>query len=158
MGLIDDFVQNITKEVEKVQARSAEMLETYNLSTQIRDLDKKRNARFLEIGRLIYERQHNSKEVGDDLIDDKVKEIAAYEQEIATLETEVESRRAANDPDAPASKRADSKAGFKPTPGYECPACHAPASKDKAFCPICGTSLKKPGEPDVVDVEPNTNN
>jgi hypothetical protein len=159
MGLIDDFVQNISKEVGKVQARSQEMLQTYNLSGQIRELERKKTAKLLEIGRLMCDKYQNNKEVPEATVKDKVNEVVGYDHEILLLQTELDSIRMANDPEAPASKRADSKAGFNPTPGFECPTCHAPASKDKAFCPICGGSLKKPADDqDVVDVEPNSTN
>jgi len=155
MGLIDDFVTNISKEVGKVQARSQEMMQTYNLSGQIRELERKKTAKLIEIGRSIFDKYHNNKQVSEETLKDKVNEIGGYDHEIALLQTELDSLRAANDPETPASQRADVKAGFNPTPGFECPTCHAPASKDKAFCPICGNSLKKAEEPDVVDVETN---
>jgi hypothetical protein len=159
MGLIDDFVQNVSKEVGKVQARSQEMLQTYNLTGQIRELERNKTAKLLEIGRLMCDKYLNNKEVSEETVKEKVSEIGGYDHEILLLQTELDSIRVSNDPDQPASKRADSKAGFNPTPGFECPSCHAPASKDKAFCPACGGSLKKSGdEQDVVDVEPNATN
>src|SRR5277367_759696 len=153
MGLIDDFVQNVSKEVGKVQARSQEMLQGYNLTGQIRDLERKKTAKLLEIGRAMCDKYTNNKDVSEESIKDKVSEVSGYDHEILLLQTELDSMRVANDPDQPASKRADAKAGFNPTPGYECPSCHAPASKDKSFCPACGGSLKRSADdPDVVDV------
>jgi len=159
MGLLDDFVQNVSKEVGKVQARSQEMLQTYNLAGQIRELERKKTAKLLEIGRAMWDKYANNKEVSEELIKDKASEVSGYDHEILLLQTELDSMRVANDPDQPASKKAESKAGFHPTPGFECPSCHAPASRDKSFCPACGNSLKKTmGETDIIDVEPNSTN
>jgi hypothetical protein len=162
MGFIDDIVNGVTKEVEKVQVRSQEMLQGYNLQTQIRDLERKRTAKLLEIGHLNVDKYHNHKDVSEDSIKDKVAEVAGYDHEISLLQAEVDAIKAANDPSAPASQKAETKAGFKPTPGFECPSCHAPASRDKAFCPICGASLKDAKAAasdgtDVIDVEPTNN-
>lgn len=156
MGLIDDFVQNVSKEVGRVQARSQEMLQTYNLSNQIRELERKKSTKLLEIGRLICDKYQRNVDVQESVLKDKVNEIVGYEHELGLLQNELDGMRMQNDPNTPTSKRADAKAGFNPTPGFECPRCHAPASKDKAFCPICGEPLKKSetGE-ETVDVEPN---
>jgi len=64
------------------------------------------------------------------------------------------------DTEVPTSKKSEKGAGFNASPGYECPNCHAPAARDKAFCPSCGESMKKAtssADDDVVDVEPNGN-
>lgn len=155
MGLIDDFVQNVSKEVGKVQARSQEMLQGYNLGSQIRELERKKSTKLLEIGRLICDKYQRHVEVDEAILKDKVNEIVGYEHEITLLQNELDSMRMANDPNTPASKRADAKAGFTPTPGFECPRCHAPASKDKQFCPTCGEPLKKETGEETVDVEAN---
>lgn len=154
MTLIDDLMQGISKEVSKVQARSQEMLRAYNLSQEIRELERKKTAKFIEIGHLIYDKYEHQANVAEDLLKEHAKEIASLESDIGHLQTELDSLKVQTDPDTPASKRAEAKAGFNPTPGLECPNCHSPASRDKAFCPICGQSLKNSSGSDTIDVEP----
>jgi len=69
-----------------------------------------------------------------------------------------------NDPDATPSQKSEAKAGFKASPDYSCPSCHAPASREKPFCPACGESLKpsdkdkdKGDEPVDVEAEDSPN-
>jgi hypothetical protein len=146
MGLFDDLVQGISREISRVQAKSAEMLQTYSLSNQIRTLEGKVTATFIEIGRLVFDKYQRNLEVSDDLLKEKTDEIVKCEQEIASLKAELEAIKAQYSPDTPASQRADARAGYTPTPGFECPHCHAPANVDKAFCPLCGGSLKEAAE------------
>jgi hypothetical protein len=153
MGIFDDVVQGITKEVTKVQARSQEMLQVYNLTSQIREIERKKSAKLMEIGKLIFDKYQRNIAVLEETLKDKVSEIAGLEQQISELSAELEGLRMASDPNTPASKRAEAKAGYTATPGFECPRCHAAASREKSFCPTCGESLK-PGE-DIVDVEPD---
>jgi Zn finger protein HypA/HybF involved in hydrogenase expression len=158
MSIFDDVINGIGKEVGKVQARSQEMLQSYNIQGNIRDLERKRTAKLLEIGRLICDKYCRSATITEDLLKEKADEVTAIEHEIGILQAEVDSIKMAVDPNAVASQRADAKAGFTPTPGYECPRCHAPASRDKSFCPVCGEPLKKKsGGDDVIDVEPSNN-
>jgi hypothetical protein len=155
MGFIEDFVQGVSKEVGKVQARYQEGLQTYNLSSQVRDLERKKTVKLLEIGRLICDRYQRNIEVTDAVLKERVNEITGYEHEISLLQNELDSVRTENDPNTPASKRSESKAGYHATPGFECPRCHAPASKEKSFCPTCGEPLKQDTGEETVDVEPN---
>jgi hypothetical protein len=158
MTIFDDLVQGITKEVSKVQTRSQEMLQSYNLVNQVKDLERKRTAKLLEIGRLVCDKYQRTAEVPDDLLKDKTNEIAGYEHEIGLLQAEIDSLKTTLDPNAPNSSRTDAKAGYTPTPGYECPRCQAPANRDKSFCAVCGEALKHSNGDDVVDVEPNIEN
>lgn len=159
MTIFDDLVQGVTKEVSKVQARSQEMLQSYNLANQVKDLERKRTAKLLEIGRLVCDKYQRTSDVPEDLLKDKTNEIAGYEHEIGLLQAEIDSLKSTTDPNSPHSQRADAKAGYSPTPGYECPRCQAPANKDKSFCAVCGEPLKHgAGGDDVVDVEPNSEN
>ncbi|MBI2809359.1 MAG: hypothetical protein HYX67_00810, partial [Candidatus Melainabacteria bacterium] len=124
MTIFDDLVQGITKEVSKVQTRSQEMLQSYNLVNQVKDLERKRTAKLLEIGRLVCDKYQRTADVPDDLLKDKTNEIAGYEHEIGLLQAEIDSlKAAAADPNAPSSARSESKAGYTPTPGFECPRC-----------------------------------
>ena len=153
MGLFDDLVQGINREITRVQAKSQEMLQTYNLSSQIRSLEGKVTALFIEIGKLVFDKYQRNQDVSDELLKEKTDEIVKCEQEIASLKAELEAIRAQFSPETSASQRADAKAGYTPTPGFTCPHCQAPASTDKAFCPLCGGSLKD--QPEKVKSEGN---
>jgi hypothetical protein len=161
MTIFDDLVQGVGREVTKVQARSQEMLQAYNLQNQIKDLERKRTAKLLELGRLVCDKYVRDESITEDVFKDKANEVVAFEHEIGILQAEIDQMKLSSDPNAPASTKADAKAGFTPTPGYQCPRCQAPASRDKSFCPVCGESLKKSttgsGSDDVIDVEPNNN-
>jgi hypothetical protein len=157
MTIIDDMFSGISKEFEKVQTKSQEIMQGYNLSNQIKDLERKRNAKLLEIGRLVCDKYLRNAELSEDSLKDKTNEVSGYEHEISLLQAEVDQLKTTNDPSTPASQRADAKAGYTPTPGFECPRCHAPAAKDKKFCPLCGESLKASDAKSdgAIDVEPN---
>lgn len=160
MGLLDDVVQGIGKEVSRVQARGQEMMQSFNLQNQIRELEKKKTGKLLEIGRLVTDKYVKGEDVAEDVLKDKANEVAGYESEMQILQAEMDSLKV--DTEVPTSKKAEKGAGFHTSPGYECPNCHAPAARDKAFCPSCGESLKKAGSSsapsdDIVDVEPNGN-
>jgi len=155
MTIIDDLMNGIGKEFEKVQNKSQEIMQSYNLQNQVKDIERKRNSKLLEIGRMVCDKYLRNQEVTEDQLKDKANEVAGYEHEMTLLQQEIEVSKAAHDPNAAASTRADTKAGYTATPGFECPRCHAPANKEKAFCPLCGESLKSGKSDDVVDVEPS---
>lgn len=154
MSIIDDLVSGVTKEANKIQERGQEMFQSFNLKSQVSDLERKKSAKLVELGRLIVDKYHGGKDVTEETIQERVSEVVGYEDQINILKAEMDAINKANDPSAPSSQRAEAKAGFKPTPGYECPRCHAPAARDKKFCPACGETLGA-GKPDdgPVDVE-----
>lgn len=157
MSILDDMVNGISKEVNKVQERGQEMFQSFNLSSQIKDLERKKSTKLVELGRLVVDKHHLKKDVTDEQIQERVNEVVGYEEQIGILKAELDSLKAANDQNAPASSRSEAKAGFKPTPGYECPRCHAPAARDKKFCPACGETLNsaaRAADDGPVDVEP----
>ncbi len=131
MTFLDDMIQGVGREVTKVQARSQEMLQVYNLQNQIKDLERKRTAKLLELGRLVCDKYVRDEETSEDVFKDKANEVVAFEHEIGILQAEIDGMKLANDPNAPASAKASAKAGFNPTPGYTCPRCQAPASREK---------------------------
>lgn len=146
MGIFDDIVQGINREVSRVQARSQEMLQTYTLTSQIKQLESKITSAFIEIGRLTYDKFERNKEVSEDTLREKTAEISAWEREIVSLRAELDAIKAQFDPEMPASQKAEAKAGYTPTPGFNCPHCNSPASQDKAFCPSCGGCLRAEAE------------
>jgi hypothetical protein len=142
MSLIDDLMQGLGKEVSKVKVRSQELMKTYNLSQEIRELDRKKTAKFIEIGRLIYDKYERQDELSEEIFKERVKEIVGIEKDIVHLQAELDSLQMQNDPTVSASKKAEAKAGYTATPGFTCSKCHAPANREKAFCPTCGEPLK----------------
>lgn len=164
MTIFDDLVNGITKEVSKVQTRSQEMLQTYSLSNEVKELERKKNAKLMEIGRLVCDKHLRNADIADDVLKDKANEVAALDLDISTKQAELDGLKAQGDPDVSTSQKAQAKAGYTPTPGYECPSCHAPASRDKSFCPSCGEVLKPSRDKDnhdddgPIDVTPNENN
>lgn len=145
MGLIDDLVQGINREMNKVQTRGQEMMQTYQLNSQLRALEGKKTATLIEIGRLVYEKYQRATEVSEQTLIDKAKEITSLEHEMTSLQAELDKVKSQYDPNRPASQRAEAKAGYTTTPGFNCPHCQNPASSDKAFCPCCGGSLQEAG-------------
>jgi hypothetical protein len=155
VSIIDNVLNSVAKEVSKVQSRSQEMMQGFSLQNQVNELERKKNAKFMEIGRLIYDKHHNNKEVSDETIDERCSEVTALSHEISVLQAEIDQIKVKNDPDATPSQKSEAKAGFKTSPDYHCPSCNAPASREKPFCPACGESLKgSKHDSDPVDVEP----
>ena len=90
MGLIDELMQGISKEVSKVQVRSQEMLNAYNLGQELRDLEQQKTDRLTAIGRLIcnkYERQIN---VSEESLQEHCKEITTLEKDITSLQKKLD--------------------------------------------------------------------
>lgn len=146
MGLFEDVVKNVQTTVSKLQNTSQEVVQTVSINSRINSLEAKKTASFTNIGRLVYDRYAKGDEVSDDLLKEKVKEIEEIQKEIDILKADLAGMKAQHDPDIPRSAKADSKAGYTPTPGFECPQCHAPAARDKHFCVYCGCSLGEPTE------------
>jgi hypothetical protein len=158
--MIDDVLNGIGKEFEKVQNKSQEIMQNYNLQTQVKDVERKRTAKLLEIGRLVCDKYLRNADVSEDVLKDKANEVAGYEHEINLMQAEIDSMKTSTDPNASPSARAEAKAGYSTSPGFECPSCHAPASREKSFCPLCGGSLKGSNgssSDDIIDVEPDKN-
>ncbi len=146
MGLFDDVVKNVQSTVSKLQNTSQEVVQTVSINSRINSLEAKKTASFTNIGRLIYDKYAKGDEVSEDLLKEKVKEIDEIQKEIDVLKADLAGMKAQHDPDVPRSAKADSKAGYTPTPGFECPTCHAPAARDKHFCVYCGSTLGEAAE------------
>jgi SMC interacting uncharacterized protein involved in chromosome segregation len=142
MGIFDEFVQGVGREISKVQARSQEMLQAYNLNSQIRTLEGKKSALLIEIGRLIFEKYQRQMEISDERLKAKTEEIVDIEHQVTVLQAELDALKVQSDPNTTASQRAQYQAGYNPTPGFTCPHCQAPANVEKSFCPACGGCLQ----------------
>lgn len=146
MSIFNDVVENISKEVSKVQERSQEMLQGFNINTQIRELERKKHKVLAELGELIVDKHHREKDISEDAVKEKVAEVVGYEDQINILEAELEATNVQRDPNASRSKKEAAKAGYKSTPGFKCPDCGTPASREKKFCPACGGQLREEEE------------
>lgn len=143
MGIFDEFVQGVNREISRVQSRSQEMLQAYNLNSRVRSLEGQRTAILIEIGRMVFDKYQRHLEVSEDSLRDKSNQIVELEHQITVLKAELDAIHAQSDPNTSASQKADYKAGYTTTPGFTCPHCQAPANVDKGFCPACGGSLKE---------------
>ncbi|HNN62741.1 MAG TPA: zinc ribbon domain-containing protein [Candidatus Obscuribacter sp.] len=146
MNIIDNVINTVAKEVGKVQERSQEMMQGFNLSNQIKELERKKNAKFMEIGRAIYDKYELDKEVSEERLKELVAEATAIDHEMAVLQAELDQIKVKNDPDATPTQKAEAKAGYSASPGFTCPTCGTPANREKAFCPSCGGALKAKSE------------
>jgi hypothetical protein len=161
VSIIDNVLNTVAREVGKVQERSQEMMQSINLSSQIRELETKKKGRLMEIGRLIYDKYNSNKEVSEDVLKERTMEVAALDHEIGVLQAELDQIKVKNDPDATPSQKPEAKAAYSASPGVTCPSCSAPVNREKPFCPACGATLKnKNGSSDgteevEVDVEPH---
>ncbi|CAN5410636.1 hypothetical protein BH11CYA1_BH11CYA1_36780 [soil metagenome] len=142
MSIIDNVINTVTKEVNKVQSRAQEGIQAFNLANQIKELERKKHAKLAEIGKLVFDKHQNDKEVSDDLLKERCSEISAVEHEISVLQTELDQIKVNHDPDATPTQKAEAKAGYTTSAGFHCQSCGAPANREKAFCPACGESLK----------------
>ena len=155
MNMFNDVVENLSKEVSKVQERSQEMLQGFNINSQIRDLERKKSKKLKELGELVFDKYHHDKDVSEDEIKEKVSEVVGYVEQIDVLEAELDAANVQRDPNASQSKKAAAKAGYKTSPGFSCVHCGTPASREKKFCPACGGKLHDEDDDDnePVDVE-----
>ena len=141
MGIMDDVLKNLNQGISEIQNKTQEAMNSLSISSRINSLEAKKNALFINIGQLIYDKYEKGDEVSEDLLKDKAKEITAIEKEIDTARGELKSMKL--EPDAPRAEKAAHQAGYKPTPGFHCPHCGAPANSSKFFCVSCGGSLKE---------------
>lgn len=141
MGLVDDIFKNINQGISEIKDKSQEVMQSISLSSRINSLEAKKTACLVNIGQLVYDKYEKGDEVSEELLKEKVKEIAGIESEIKQARAELEGLK--TDPEAPRSQKAAAAAGYKPTPGFVCPHCQAPANSNKYYCVSCGGSLKE---------------
>ncbi len=164
MSIIDNVINTVTKEVNKVQSRAQEGIQAFNLANQIKELERKKHAKLAEIGKLVFDKHQNNKDISDDLLKERCSEISAVDHEISVLQSELDQIKVNHDPDATPAQKAEAKAGYSASPGFTCESCGAPANRERAFCPACGSALKNSAEEksksngdsgtEEVDVEP----
>jgi hypothetical protein len=141
MGLIDDVVKNINQGINDIQNRSQEMMQAMAINNRINTLEGKKTALLINIGQLIYDKYEKGDEVAEDLLKEKVKELSQLDKDIDTARAELKQVKV--DGDAPRAEKAAHGAGYKPTPGFACPHCGAPANSTKFYCVACGGALKE---------------
>ncbi len=141
MALIEEIFQGITKEVNQVKNRSQEMLQSFTITNQIKDLERKRTTIYIEIGRMVFAKLNKNDKINEDELMLKVKDINKLDDEIGLLNDELSTLKAQFDPNASARQKAQAKAGYRTTPGSKCYSCHSEISTDKSFCPVCGAKV-----------------
>ncbi len=141
MALIEEIFQGITKEVNQVKNRSQEMLQSFTITNQIKDLERKRTTIYIEIGRMVFAKLNKNDKISEDEVMIKVKDINKLDDEIGLLNDELSSLKAQYDPNASARQKAQAKAGYHTTPGSKCHSCQSEISTDKSFCPVCGAKV-----------------
>jgi hypothetical protein len=144
MGFIDDVMKNINQGISDIQNKSQDMMQQMSINTRIKTLEDRKQQLLVNIGQLVYDKYEKGDEVSDDLLREKVKEIAGIERDIDLAKTEM--AQVKTEPDAPRAQKAAYGAGYKPTPGFACPHCGAPANSSKFYCVACGGSLKDGSE------------
>lgn len=144
MGFIDDVMKNINQGINDIQNKSQEMMNQVSINTRLRSLEERKQQLLVNIGQLIYDKYEKGDEVSDELLREKVKEIAGIERDIDLAKTDLATAKV--DGDVPRSQKAAHSAGYKPTPGFTCPHCGAPANSSKFYCVACGGSLKETKE------------
>jgi ABC-type phosphate transport system auxiliary subunit len=142
MGIFDELVTGLNREIGKVQNKTSEMIQSYTISSQIRVIERRKAALFVEIGHLIFDKYQRNIDISDEALRSKTIEISECEREITALQAELEAMEMESNPDVCTSRKSEAKAGYRPTPGAECPHCQAPADLDKSFCPSCGGKLE----------------
>jgi hypothetical protein len=141
MGFIDDVMKNINQGISDIQNKSQDMMQQMSITTRIKTLEEKKQQLLVNIGQLVYDKYEKGDEVSDDLLKEKVKEIAGIDRDIDLAKQELSQVK--TEPDAPRTQKAAYSAGYKPTPGFACPHCGAPANSSKFYCVACGGSLKE---------------
>lgn len=141
MGFIDDVMKNINQGISDIQNKSQDMMQQMSINTRIRNLEEKKQQLLVNIGQLVYDKYEKGDEVSEELLKDKVKEIAGIERDIDLAKQELSQVK--TEPDASRTQKAAYSAGYKPTPGFSCPHCGAPANSSKFYCVACGGSLKE---------------
>ncbi|MGH7194308.1 MAG: hypothetical protein ACREJM_12375 [Candidatus Saccharimonadales bacterium] len=134
-------MKNINQGINDIQNKSQEVMTNISLSNRINTLEGKKTALLINIGQLIYDKYEKGDEVSEELLKDKCKELALIEKDIEAARIELKQTRVEGD--APRSEKAAHQAGYKPTPGFQCPHCGAAANSSKFYCVACGGSLKE---------------
>lgn len=90
MGLFDDVVQGLGKEITNIKTRSQKMLDCYNLGQEIAELKQQKINQLASIGKLIYDNYQQQINIGEESITQTCKAIAVLEQDIAHLQKQLD--------------------------------------------------------------------
>jgi hypothetical protein len=146
MGFIDDIAKTVQNTVSgvasEIQNKSQEVMTQLSVNNRIQSLEGKKTALLINIGQLIYDKYEKGDEVSEELIQEKVKEIVQLDKDIELAKAELAATKV-DSSEAPKSQKAANATGYKPTPGFTCPHCGAPANSGKFYCVSCGGALKE---------------
>jgi chromosome segregation ATPase len=93
VGILDQVVDGIGRELTKIQSRSEEMLHIHNLKSQIRTLEGRCTALLIEIGRMVFDKYQRNVNVGDEAFISKTQELSSLEHDITSLRSEIDAMR-----------------------------------------------------------------
>ena len=110
VSLIDNVFNSVAREVNKVQTRSQDLMQTMSLQNQINELERRKTMRLAEIGKVVFDEKHNHAPAREDEVKRLCDEVASLEAEMAVLQAEIDKVKAKNDPDATPSQKAEASA------------------------------------------------
>jgi chromosome segregation ATPase len=100
MGVWDQVVDGIGRELTKIQSRSEELLQVHNLKNQIRMLEGRCTSLLIEIGRLVFDKYQRNLNVGEDTFIAKTQELSSLEHDITILRSEIDALRSQSGEDS----------------------------------------------------------
>ena len=80
MGFIDDVMKNINQGINDIQNKSQDVMQTVSINARIRSLEERKQQLLVNIGQLVYDKYEKGDEVSEDLLREKVKELAGLER------------------------------------------------------------------------------
>jgi len=90
MGLIDELMQSLSKDVDKIKVRAQTMLDAYNLSHEIKELQSQKTDRLLSIGKFIYDKYQQQTSPTEEPLQQHCTDIAALEKDIRHLQNRLD--------------------------------------------------------------------
>lgn len=97
MGIWDQVVDGVGRELTKIQSRSQEMLQVHNLKMQIRTLEGRCTSLLIEIGRMVFDKYQRNVNVSEDALKAKTEELSSLEHDITALRSEIDAVRSSQE-------------------------------------------------------------